>query len=431
MDNNNNNKKAPFTAEELNNLASAIAYNVVRDMSQKMPSVELYARLKCGAIGDGKLFEKALKGEYLESLKDRVNSTQYSIDLLTEQKKALKEEVKALKKVDIFSTPAELYAEVLKQIEEDTAMIEDYADSISRENSILLNQSEDLKRAEQAYHAPTFSDFRDIVNTAIVAILEILKYNKVNYIPSGENFRKVYKYACKKIHKYITTMSNPDCAIGTKTVISKEQATEEEIKQYLQHTKTTTVDGESTEEIEILTFRDDTRQCSWTIRHYAESKQRKEGFYKVYKYKNYSKYQYISAFEDKEGNMHSLDNQTLYKIQAPFEIGFSDVEKLLALIETCNLTEREQVFIHCFIGASQKVYLRSDKEDYTPQKEYKMLLDYTFKKMKSKGYPAENRAKFLYNLKQKIVAVFGNSRHLIDIMEVQEIKSTLEKNLDK
>ena len=397
------------TAEEINRLGTSIAYKVISSTYQQT-GVHFYQQLLWGAYRDKQLFEKMVNTEYEESIKDGMSKKREAMAEFKMAQQEVKNDIKEFEKIDIFSTPLDLYASVLEEIEQNKILQSEYEEIENRLNRGISADKADLSEVEKIKTASTFSDFRDVANTAIYYILLAMKKSNIDYIPQGKKFRKLYRLICRYVRKYMSKMCNPDTSVSTKTVIAKRPCTADEVQNYITTTTTTQQDGTTEEKAEILTFKDDTTKCSYTIKWYNDSKQRKAGYYKRYRYITYSKYQYITD-ENQNGTTKE------FRIQAPFEMTYRDVEKVLFIAKKCKLVEREQVFIKCFLGACQLIYIPTYSKDYTPQKEYKKILDYTYKKMKRLGYPVENREKFIYNLKQKIKAVYKDSKHLQDVIE--------------
>jgi len=380
------------TAEDINRLATAIAYKVVSS-TYSQTGVKFYQELLWGAYRDKQLFEKMIDNTVIDSINQKIKNNTEAQEMYKEAVKDVKKQIKEAEKINVLATPIELYAQVLEEMTSNKILQLEYETIIDSYSNNINNERANLREAEAIKTSSTFSDFRDIAQQANLIIISIMKYNNIDYIPTDETFRRMYKFICQKVRKYIRTMSNPDTAIASKTVISKEAITEAEAQQYFTACKTTHTDGVTEEKTEIITFKDDTKKCAYSVKWYNESKQRKQGYYKVYRYTTYSKYQYIT-----DGNING--DIKAFRVQAPFTMDFSDVEKIQHIGNKCNLSKRERMFIKCFLSACQVMT------------EYKKTLDYTFKKMAKLGYPIESRKDFIYNLKQKIKAVYKDNHAL-------------------
>lgn len=383
------------TAKDINRLGTSIAYKVISSTYQQT-GVHFYQELLWGAYRDKQLFEKMVNTEYTDEISDKIKANEDIKAMYQTAQKDIKAQIKDLEKVDIFSTTTELYASVLEEIEQNKVLQAEYEEIEYRLNKEISTDKADLSEAEKIKTTSTFSDFRDVANTAIYYILLAMRKSNIDYIPQGEKFRKLYRLICRYVRKYMSKMVNPDTSISTKTAIAKRPCTEEEVKNYITTTTTTQQDGTTEEKAEILTFKDDTTKCSYTIKWYNDSKQRKAGYYKRYKYITYSKYQYIT-----DGNTNGDTKE--FRIQSSIEMKYTDVEKVLYIAEKCKLSAREQCFIKCFLSACQVV---TDKDK---SKEYKKILDYTYKKMARLGYPIASRANFLQDLKRRIAKYYTSN----------------------
>jgi len=136
------------TAEDINRLATAIAYKVVSS-TYSQTGVKFYQELLWGAYRDKQLFEKMIDNTVIDSINQKIKNNTEAQEMYKEAVKDVKKQIKEAEKINVLATPIELYAQVLEEMTSNKILQLEYETIIDSYSNNINNERQTSEKPKQ------------------------------------------------------------------------------------------------------------------------------------------------------------------------------------------------------------------------------------------------------------------------------------------